>query len=136
MLLDFQKVHQIPHDSLIVKNTAYVIRDVDEGRAVIYFSTKDEGDPDLFRTVSMADIYQAISEAAISRNDVSLVSYPTKAAYTSNPPSVNAFVFIRDDEDEGNVSTTNLFLADDSELFRMDGGSNTSGGTEWQSTEW
>lgn len=134
MLLDFIKPHQLPHESLIKKDTAYVLQDVDTQTAVIYFSTKD-ADPELYRTTSIADIYSVINELGLNAAEEFIKTYPTRTDYAAVTLTQNSIVHIESDVDNDNDASTYLFVAANSSLIKL-GESTTQGATVWHSTEW
>lgn len=135
MLLNFIKPHELPHESLIKKDTAYVLQDLETETAVIYFSTKD-ADPIMYRTLSLQDVHSVVNELGVGSDGLDLTSYPTKADYDAAPPTKNTFVHIEADEAHDDEPTTSLFLASSSSLFLLSETSSESSGTYWQSQEW
>lgn len=134
MLLSFIKPHELPHESLIKKDTAYVLQDVDTQTAVIYFSTKD-ADPELYRTTSLQDIYNVINTLNLVSGDELIRTYPTNVEYIADLPTQNSIVHIEIDANNGSAATTYLFVAASGSLIKL-GEPGTQAATMWQSLEW
>ena len=134
MLLDFIKPHDLPHVSLIKKDTAYVLQDLDTQTAVIHFSTKD-ADPELYRTVSIADIYNVVTALGVGQDGLAMVSFPTRVDFDASPPITNSFVYIESDTNYADSATVSLFVADNSNMLLLNSSAETTA-TVWQSQEW
>lgn len=133
MLLDFKRVHVLPADSAIVKNTAYVTRDVDTGRAIVHFSTKEAGDPSLFRTMALEDVTQAIENYDFSRETSSVKVYADRETYEESELTSDLMVYILRDRLNSDRPSANVYLAEEDELVSLIGDSTP---LVWKSTEW
>jgi hypothetical protein len=133
MLLDFKRVHVLPANTAIVKNTVYVTREVDTGRAIVHFSTKDAGDPSLFRTMSMDDVLQAIANYDFSAQKDSVKVYATRDAYDESELTSDVMVYLLRDSLNDNLPSANVYLAAEDELVPITGSSTP---LVWKSTEW